>query len=265
MRLWSRLGLALVVLLATTGCAGGISGTPAVGTGGLAAQTTTAQSTRTSTESPDASDPDASVSVAIDALADDLADAERIVNMYWETHWGEFFSGSYDPPTVLGLYDGSDPAQAPTCDGEPLEAYNAVYCPAEDFVAWDANLLVDGADLIGDSWVYLVIAHEWGHAVQARLDPSLVPLALELQADCLGAAAIFGAVADQTLTLEEGDEREMISSLNALADEMAWTMVSDHGDPFQRVEWFTLGRNGGVQACIDTAATPEGDPAPSTS
>ena len=43
----------------------------------------------------------------------------------------------------------------------------------------------------------------------------------------------------------------MIGSLTALADQMPWTMSSDHGDPFQRVEWFTLGRNGGVQACFD--------------
>ena len=34
--------------------------------------------------------------------------------------------------------------------------------------------MVRGADAIGDTWVYLVIADEWGHAIQERLDPSLV-------------------------------------------------------------------------------------------
>ena len=34
---------------------------------------------------------------------------------------------------------------------------------------------------------------------------------------------------------------------------MPWTMASDHGDPFQRVEWFTKGRNGGVPACFEPA------------
>jgi hypothetical protein len=123
-------------------------------------------------------------------------------------------------------------------------------------VAWDANLLVDGADLIGDSWVYLIVAHEWGHAIQARLDSTLVSSAYELQADCLGAAAMYGAVADGTLELEPGDDQELIGSLTTLADQMPWTMSSDHGDPFERVQWFTQGRNGGVNACFDTQAEP---------
>ena len=196
--------------------------------------------------------------MTIDELADDIDFAQRVVDGYWQTHWTEFFTGSYEPPVVKGLYDGTDPDNTPTCDGEPLEAYNAYYCEDGNYVAWDANLLLEGADQVGDSWVYLVIAHEWGHAVQARLDPGLVAVELELQADCLGGAALFGAIADKTLELEEGDERELISSLNLLADEMAWTMSSDHGDPFQRVQWFTLGRNGGVNACLDAVQTSDG-------
>ena len=42
-----------------------------------------------------------------------------------------------------GLYDGTDPDDTPTCDGEPLESYNAFYCVSEDYVAWDASLLVE--------------------------------------------------------------------------------------------------------------------------
>ena len=103
-------------------------------------------------------------------------------------------------------------------------------------MAWDVNLIIKGAELIGDPWVYLVLAHEFGHAIQERLDPSLVAEGDELQADCLGAAALFGAAADGTLTIEAGDEKEMVSSLSLLADEMAWTSSTDHGDPFQRVQ-----------------------------
>ena len=47
----------------------------------------------------------------------------------------------------------------------------------------------------------------------------------------------------------------MVDSLSALADETAWTSSADHGDPFQRVQWFTLGRNGGVNACHDVLET----------
>ena len=292
MRLPARCAIALVALLAVTGCAGGISGTPAVGTGVVGAAGSGSSSAGTATPStgtatpgsgttgsgppgsatPGSATPGSGTSsatsssadetlasgVTIDELADDMASAQEIVNGYWTQHWTDFYTGSWNPPRVEGLYDGTDPADTPSCDGVPLETENAYYCESGDYLAWDASLLVEGADQIGDSWVYLVIAHEYGHAVQARLDPSEVATGYELQADCLGAAALYGAVADGTLKFELGDEQELINSLSALADQMAWTMSADHGDPFQRVQWFTLGRNGGVNACHDVLATSDG-------
>ena len=107
-----------------------------------------------------------------------------------------------------------------------------------------------------------MVAHEWGHAIQARLDSSLVAQAEELQADCLGAAALYGAAADGNLEFDAGDEQELVTSLSALADQMPWTMTSDHGDAFQRVQWFTLGRNGGVNACHDVLVDPSASTVP---
>jgi hypothetical protein len=278
------LAAGVAVLIGLTACASGVTGTPAVGTGAVAASPTASSSstattptttppTSTSAEASDVSVPvDSSGTTAgstdvtdsagatlgsgvtIDELADDLDAAQKIVDGFWATHWSDYYTGTYEPPTVKGLYDGTDPNDTPTCDGEPLEAYNAFYCASEDYVAWDASLLVDGADLIGDSWVYLIVAHEWGHAIQARLEDNLVSTAYELQADCLGAAAMYGAVADGTLQLEPGDDQELIGSLTTLADQMPWTMSADHGDPFERVQWFTLGRNGGVEACFEDTA-----------
>ncbi|WP_420120052.1 hypothetical protein [Nakamurella sp.] len=227
-------------------------------------RTTTPTSGRTTTSSSTPSDLTLDSGVTIEELKGDIDGAQTIVDGFWTTHWSDYFTGSYVPPTVVGLYDGTDPDTAPECDGEPLEAYNAFYCPGNDSVAWDASLLVEGADRIGDSWVYLVIAHEWGHAIQARLDGTLVAQADELQADCLGAAALYGAAADGTLTFDMGDEQELVTSLSALADQMPWTMTSDHGDAFQRVQWFTLGRNGGVNACLDVLTDPSASTAPST-
>ncbi len=202
--------------------------------------------------------------VTLEELKEDMKGAQDLVDGYWAKHWSYFYTGSYEPPTVLGLYDGTVADERPTCDGKPLEEYNAYYCAPEDFLAWDVSLMVRGADLIGDTWVYMVIAHEWGHAIQERLDPSLVAKGDELQADCLGAAALFGAAADGTLTIEAGDEKEMVNSLSALADEMTWTSSIDHGDPFQRVQWFTLGRNGGVNACHDVLETSGATDAPTS-
>ena len=43
-------------------------------------------------------------------------------------------------------------------------------------------------------WVYLVVAHEWGHAIQYRVPRSLVVRGRELQADCLAATVLPGIV-----------------------------------------------------------------------
>ena len=133
--------------------------------------------------------------VTIDELVDDIASAEQVVDGYWATHWSDFFTGTYQPPTVVGSVRRNRPGDTPTCDGEPLEAYNASTA-LRGLRRLGRGLLVDGADQIGDSWVYLVIAHEWGHAIQDRLDTAWSRSAEELQADCLAAAALYGAAAD---------------------------------------------------------------------
>jgi predicted metalloprotease len=268
MRTPVRCVTALFAILCLTGCAGNVAGTAAGGTVVPAPSTratppstpstTTPATTTTATTSTAESEDTLASGVTIDELADDLDQAPKVVDGFWTRHWSDFFTGTYTPPTVVGLYDGSDPADTPSCGNQPLEAYNASYCTADGTVAWDANLLVDGVDQIGDSWVYLVIAHEWGHAIQDQLEDSLVAVGEELQADCLAAAALYGAAADGVLTFDMGDDAELIGSLTALADQMPWTMSSDHGDPFQRLEWFTLGRNGGVQACFDVLETSDG-------
>ena len=296
MRRTALLTCAFALSVALAGCSTGISGTPAVGSTGIGstsasssrstvstastaprsstAPPSSSESTRTDgtgtdrtgTDSPYTSGADITLAsgVTLEELKEDMKGAQDIVDGYWAKHWSDFYTGSYEPPTVLGLYDGTVADDTPTCDGKPLEEFNAYYCAPEDYVAWDVSLMVRGADVIGDTWVYLVIAHEWGHAIQERLDPSLVAQGDELQADCLGAAALFGAAADGTLTIEEGDEKEMVNSLSALADEMAWTSSADHGDPFQRVQWFTFGRNGGVNACHDVLETSGATDAPTS-
>ena len=67
---------------------------------------------------------------------------------------------------------------------------NAFYCSAGDFVAWDEQTLLPKLrDQFGDFAVALVLAHEWGHAIQARTDTRLnATVYLEMQADCFAGA-----------------------------------------------------------------------------
>jgi uncharacterized protein len=188
-------------------------------------------------------------------MAADVQTAIETSDGFWANHWSEFFTGSYSSPAVFGDYNGmyvSSDARfpGPTCGGEEPLADNAFYCPPEDYLAWDLVLMSD-AYTLGDAFLYYVIAHEWGHAIQARLDGSLVAQAQELQADCLAAAALYGAVADELLTLEEGDEAEIANALVSVADTTPWGTTEDHGSPFERIEWFNAGRQGGVPTCLN--------------
>lgn len=184
----------------------------------------------------------------VQEILQDMDTATEVVNNYWASHWSEFFTGSYSPPQVVGLYDGTG-ANVPLCAGKPLEAGNAHYCESGDFVAWDVSLMASGF-MSGDAWVYLVIAHEWGHAIQARLSKTLESQQAELQADCFAGAVLYGARDDGTLQFEQGDEREIANGLASVADETPWTKEGDHGDTFERIQAFGAGRTGGVNACL---------------
>ncbi|MFD5156846.1 hypothetical protein ACFWMJ_02005 [Streptomyces hawaiiensis] len=179
------------------------------------------------------------------------------VDAYWKGHWSEFFTGTYVPPTVLGAYDGASP-DAPTCDGEPLLDDNAFYCPpSEDYVAWDSDLMRDGYQY-GDAFVYLVVAHEWGHAIQNRLEVQLRTIDGELQADCLAGAELEGAARDGTIVFEPGDVDELRTALARDADTTPWTKVGDHGSASERIDAFTMGQRLGVEGCLPQEVSTEG-------
>jgi predicted metalloprotease len=181
------------------------------------------------------------------ALKEDEDGAVQATNAFWQRRFTTLFGRPYEPPLVAGPYLGEN---GPTCGGQPSVPFNAVYCPVGDFVAWDDNLMASGFSQIGDAWVYLIIAHEWGHAIQARLDRSQVSVAAELQADCLAGATLQGATADGVIRIDPGDDEELARTLAASADDFPWTNENDHGDARQRIGAFNTGVRGGVPACI---------------
>ncbi|MEI8412244.1 MULTISPECIES: neutral zinc metallopeptidase [unclassified Kribbella] len=182
------------------------------------------------------------------AMKVDENTAVTAVDTFWRRHFTEQFGQPYQSPRVAGAYIGTN---GPPCGGEPASVpFNAVYCRPGDFVAWDDNLMAAGYSQIGDAWVYLIIAHELGHAIQARLRSDRVSVAAELQADCLAGAALQGAADDGLIAAEPGDSEEIARTLAAVADDYPWTDESDHGNAEQRTSAFNTGVEGGVAACI---------------
>ncbi|MFD8228002.1 hypothetical protein ACFV16_28045 [Streptomyces massasporeus] len=197
---------------------------------------------------------------ARDDMGQDIETAVQGVDAYWDAHWSEFFTETYISPTVLGEYDGAS-ADVPTCDGEPLADDNAFYCKTdEDYLAWDTDLMRSGYQY-GDAFVYLVVAHEWGHAIQNRLEGELRTLDAELQADCLAGAELDGASRDGTVVFEDGDVDEIRTALVRDADTTPWTQEGDHGSADERVDAFALGQEQGVEGCLPDEVSTEGEAA----
>jgi uncharacterized protein len=182
----------------------------------------------------------------IESMRDDEAAAVRAVDTFWRRQFLHVFGREYRSPRVWGRYIGTN---GPSCAGQPSVPFNAFYCQPGDFLAWDERLMASGYSQIGDAWVYLVIAHEWGHAIQARLRRDLVSVAAELQADCLAGAALQGAANEGLIVIEPGDSEEIAQTLAAVADDYPWTNESDHGNAAERTSSFNTGVEGGVKAC----------------
>jgi predicted metalloprotease len=203
------------------------------------------------TETPPTTQPTTDQTVpAVDreAMKEDQDTAVKAVDSFWHRHFTQQSGQPYQSPRVAGSYIGT---HGPPCGGEPESVpFNAVYCRPGDFVAWDDDLMAAGYSQIGDAWVYLIIAHEWGHAIQARLRSDRVSVAAELQADCLAGATLQGAADDGLITIEPGDSEEIAKTLAAVADDYPWTKESDHGNAEQRTSAFNTGVEGGVGACI---------------
>jgi len=261
---------ALGLALAAAGCGhGGARLAPQADAATSAASGASAGPTAGATGGPTTTDTSSAGSAAgLDAtLSHDTDGAVSAVDAYWKAHWSDFFQGNYSPPRVEGYYDSGrtiDPAFS--CGGQPADAQNARYCPADDTLAWDVQLMRKGEkEGGGNAFVYLVVAHEWGHAIANRLSPTL-QAAPEPQADCLAGAVIYGSAKDGVIQFEQGDEKTLSSSLVNLADDTPWTNVNDHGSAFQRIENFDAGRQGGVRACLPRddggAMAPPGGPAP---
>jgi uncharacterized protein len=178
--------------------------------------------------------------------ADDERTAVTVSDRFWQ-RWFADQGRRYVRPRVAGGYVGTN---GPSCGGQPSVPGNAYYCPSGNFLAWDENLMQAGYDQIGDAWVYLVIAHEWAHAIQAQLPDRLVAQAVELQADCLAGATLQGAADQGLVQIQEGDAQEIARTLRAVADDFPWTDVSSHGNAQQRTSAFQAGVADGVDGCL---------------
>jgi len=234
-RLWSM--AAAVLLLA--GCGG-----PKPEVSGLGQKTGSPPDTSNITIEGDSSEP--VNKIAIQAIAD--------LEQYWGEQYPNLYGKDFEPISG-GYYAVTSDSPAPPCTTEPDEvAGNAFYCSTEVVVAWDAELLFpDLQSRFGDFVIPVVMAHEWGHAVQARSNFTARTVTSELQADCFAGAWSKHAQDDGVFEVNAADLDLALAGILDLRDSPGTSKIEPnaHGSGFDRVSAFQDGFDNGLEKCKD--------------
>lgn len=184
------------------------------------------------------------------------------LNRQWKNWLPEYFDVEYEP-LAGGLFAYRSDSVTPECDGTRLPYIfiqeNAFFCPEDDLIAWDdEGLFPRLAKEHGTLLLSVVLAHEWGHAIQQRADLfyELDTIVSEQQADCFAGAWLAG------LDPNNPGERELIALRDKELDAslggfvefrdivgMSALIAGSHGTAFDRMRAFQEGYESGAGKC----------------
>lgn len=183
--------------------------------------------------------------LAISAIAD--------LQKYWGEEYPKLYGSDYKP--VEGGFFAVVPSSAklPPCvsDADEIRG-NAFYCPNKDVVAWDSEeLLPDLKSRFGDFVIPIVLAHEWGHAIQERSNFTARTVTKELQADCFAGGWAKHAKDAGLYKVNAADMDNALAGILELRDSPGSSKIdpSAHGSGFDRVSAFQDGYDKGPTAC----------------
>ncbi|PXX62174.1 putative metalloprotease [Nocardia tenerifensis] len=188
--------------------------------------------------------------LALNSIAD--------LQAFWTAAYPRNFPGTFTPVSVFHSWDAAAPRKQAVefCGESTYHVVNAAYCTDDHTIGWDRGVLLPAVvEKFGEMAVVMVLAHEYGHAVQgqARLGGMRTPtLVLEQQADCL--AGVFlrhvaeGNSAHFTLNTTDG-LNAVLGVTVAIRDEDPSDSKNAHGSAFERVTAVQIGYSDGAQAC----------------
>lgn len=258
--------LLLLAVLALTACSPRVApedGTPAAGTGSTSQPTVEQASVKVTPDADDdgvvdaddecpAAQEDSKWSKGTDGCPDTIDDllsfAASDINNFWKNEF-DSEGESYSQPRGVTGYSRT----IRTGCGASVPD-NAFYCSADNSIYYDADFLEGLLERYGDFSPVFVVAHEWGHLVQAQLgilqDRRRADIQNELQADCF--AGVYTKNAEERGLLEEGDLDEGVTTALKAGDPAGtpWYESGAHGTSKQRTAAFQSGYDDGVDACM---------------
>ncbi len=189
------------------------------------------------------------------------ANAVSDIEDYWRKVYGDTFKGDFTPVEALISWDANGFDGTSFCGEDTYGVVNAAFCYDDNTIGWDRGELLPALrKAYGDMGMAMVLAHEYGHAVQHQADlngkgtPTLVK---EQQADCFGGAYMRWVAEGNSprFTLSTGDGLNKVLAavigfrdpLLAQGDPEAG--VDEHGSAFERLSAFQFGFTDGPSAC----------------
>jgi predicted metalloprotease len=173
-----------------------------------------------------------------------------------------------------GIFTGAGLAYTPVRDivaatDEPFETGCGVeqdisqiaiyYCTGDATIYYDPDFRRSVIDAAGTYGWTMIVAHEWGHHVQAllgidivrdpELDNGLYPVEIELQSDCLAGLYTQDALAEGEIDDDDVEAAVKITELAGDASGTAWDDYTAHGSSDQRVASFFTGFEDGFTGC----------------
>ncbi|GAA1152518.1 neutral zinc metallopeptidase [Nocardioides aquiterrae] len=235
------LALVAVVLVRTLGNDGGDSGATAA------------------TTAVDLSSRPADLDKTLAATADSLRE-------FWTTELPRVYHKPFED-LAGGIQPKTKDSPPWTCNGKRVTyrdiRANAFYCGGkdDDYIAYDASYLLPRLDQgFGALTPAVVLAHEFGHAIQHRAGVQAPSVVIELQADCFAGAWVAYAQSSATdpVAVDQSALDSSIRAIPLLRDQPGTpaTNPKAHGLGFDRVNAFQTGYESGASRC---ATFPDGN------
>ncbi|GAA5058254.1 neutral zinc metallopeptidase [Nocardia callitridis] len=191
----------------------------------------------------------------IDTLAlNTLSDVQD----FWTKEYPKTFPGTFEPVTDFLSWDAKAPKESAVdfCRSSTYHLVNAAYCSLDHSIGWDRGVLLPQVVAkFGEMGVVMVLAHEYGHAVQgqAKLAGLFTPtLVKEQQADCLAGAFLSHVAGGDAAHFDMNTTEGLNSVLGvtvAVRDHDPDNPGNVHGSAFERVAAVQIGYTDGAEGC----------------
>ena len=185
---------------------------------------------------------------------------------FWEFAYPEAFGGEFKPVDAVISWDSED-YSGQFCGESTSGLVNAGFCEDDNTIGWDRTVLLPAMrQANGDMAITMVLAHEYGHAVQqmAGLSSRSIPtLVGEQQADCLTGVYLRWVAEGKSprFTLSTGDGlNNLLAAMISFRDPVLrendyYDGADEHGSAFERISAFQFGFTEGPSACAAITMT----------